>query len=117
MRPPEIPGVSLVNSKSSVKRRVLREAALLTGLVFIGLVILPLSIYLVGQAVFGEYGNGGFASFYGELHRYLRDGEPVVWFLLLSPCLLWQLMRLTIVSSRQFRRKAPSGAGGEPEKL
>ena len=117
MRPREIPGLSLVNPKSSVKRRVLREAALLTGLVFIGLVVLPLGIYLVGQAVFGEYGDGGFGSFYGELHRYLRDGEPVVWFLLLSPYLLWQLMRLTMVASRQFRRKAPADAGGGPEKL
>jgi hypothetical protein len=36
-------------------------------------------------------------------------GEPAVWFLLLSPYLLWQLCRLTIRAFRRTgRRPAPS---------
>jgi hypothetical protein len=88
----------------NVKTALLKEVALLTGLFFAGIVILPLCIYLVGQAVFGEYGSGGFASFYGDLHGRFRNGDPVVWFLLLSPYLLWQLVRLTARACRQASR-------------
>lgn len=82
-----------------------REAAWLAGLLFTGLVILPLSIYVVGNAVFGEYGAGTLWDFYADLLGKFLAGEPAVWFLLLSPYLLWQLCRLTI---RGFRR------GGHP---
>lgn len=95
---------------SALKNRLLKETALLAVLGFIGLAVLPLCVYLVGQAVFGEYGNGGFSGFFGELHRKLRGGEPSAWFLLFSPYLLWQLLRLTLWASRQFGRKV-----GEPE--
>ncbi|MGH8193338.1 MAG: hypothetical protein ACREQ8_02905 [Woeseiaceae bacterium] len=86
---------------------------MLTGLLFVGLVILPLCIYGVGEAVFGEYGNGGFASFYRQLHARFRDGEPVVWFLLLSPYLLWQLVRLTAWAFRRSRR--PGAPAADPD--
>lgn len=95
---------SVTETGNNVKTRILKETALLTGLVFVGLFILPLSIYLVGKAIFGEYGNGGFASFYGQLHDKFRDGEPVVWFLLLTPYLLWQLARLTVWGFRRAKR-------------
>ncbi|HLU06571.1 MAG TPA: hypothetical protein VKZ91_08445 [Woeseiaceae bacterium] len=78
-----------------------REAAWLAGLLFAGVVILPLSIYVVGRAVFGEYGAGTLGDFYADLLGKFMDGEPAVWFLLLSPYLLWQLCRLTF---RAFRR-------------
>lgn len=60
-----------------------------------GLLVLPIAIYLVGDSVFGDYGGAGFGAFYGEIHRHIRDGDPVVWFLVLSPYLLWQSVRLT----------------------
>ncbi|HEX2139083.1 MAG TPA: hypothetical protein VHG33_05165 [Woeseiaceae bacterium] len=87
-----------------MKNRLIKETALFVVLGFIGLAVLPLCIYLVGQAVFGEYGNGGFSGFFAELHRKLRQGEPTVWFLLFSPYLLWQLLRLILWASRQFGR-------------
>jgi hypothetical protein len=83
------------------KNRIAREAAWFGGLLFTGLVILPISIYVVGRAIFGEYGGGTLVDFYAELLGEFLSGEPVVWFLLLSPYLLWQLGRLTI---RGFRR-------------
>ncbi|HET6630008.1 MAG TPA: hypothetical protein VFG91_09560 [Woeseiaceae bacterium] len=85
----------------------MKETALLAILVFFGLAVLPLCIYLVGEAIFGEYGSGGFGSFFGALHRELREGEPAAWFLLLSPYLLWQLVRLTLWG---FRQLGPRGS-------
>lgn len=85
----------------SLKSRILKEAALFGALLLVGLVVLPLLIYLVGEAVFGAYEGAGFATFYGRLHGEFRVGEPAVVFLLLAPYLLWQLLRLT---GRVFRR-------------
>lgn len=72
---------------------------LLTGLFF-----LPLIIYLVGKSVFGEYGGTGFGAFYGMLHSGLRSGELAVWFLVLTPYAVWQLLRLTFRSFRYLGR-------------
>lgn len=105
---------------TELKNRLLKETALLAILGFFGLTVLPLCIYFVGRAIFGEYGTGGFGSFFGALHRELREGEPAVWFLLLSPYLLWQLARLTLWVFRQLgRREAESGddPGEAPGKL
>jgi hypothetical protein len=88
----------------TVKKLLAREGALFVVLVFVGFVVLPICIYLVGSAMFGAYDDGGLAGFFGDLQGELRDGEPAVVFLLLSPWLLWQLLRLTILA---FRRLAP----------
>ncbi len=61
-----------------------------------GLFLLPIAIYVVGKLLFGEYGGTGFSAFYGMLHSELRSGAPSVWFLVLSPYLIWQLLRLTL---------------------
>lgn len=82
----------------------MRETVLLLSLLFAGLFLVPLSIYLVGESVFGEHGGGGFSGFYGSLHREIRDGHPVVWFLVLSPYIVWQLFRLTIWAFRKSGR-------------
>ena len=77
-----------------------KESALFLWMLFAGLFLLPLAIYLVGKALFGAYGGTGFSAFYGMLHGELRAGAPSVWFLVLSPYLTWQLLRLTL---RAFR--------------
>lgn len=77
-----------------------RESVLFLWLLVAGLFLLPLAIYLIGRALFGEYGGTGFSAFYATLHSELRSGSPSVWFLVLSPYLVWQLLRLTI---RAFR--------------
>lgn len=99
---------SLEQFKSAAKK----EAALLLTLLFAGLFILPLCIYLVGQLVFGEYSGAGFAGFYGRMHHEIRDGQPVVWFLVLSPYIIWQLLRLTIWGYRYAARHGEADAGG-----
>ena len=92
-----------------MKTAVMREATWLAGLLLVGLVLLPLSIYVVGTLVFGEYGGGGLADLYADLIGRFLGGEPVAWFLLLSPYLLWQLGRLTIFGFRRLGgRHSPS---------
>lgn len=87
-----------------LKTRLVKEVALLAILGFIGMAVLPLCIWFVGQAVFGEYGSGGVISFFGALQRELFAGEPAVWFLLLSPYILWQVLRLTLWGFRRLGR-------------
>jgi ACR3 family arsenite efflux pump ArsB len=87
---------------AKMKKVATRELALFLVLFFTGLVILPVLIYLVGNALFGDYGGSGFSDFYQLLHGELRTGVPVVWLLMLSPYIAWQLLRLTITAFRQF---------------
>ena len=78
--------------RNTVRRIITREAALLTGFLLLGLVLLPVAIYLVGQAIFGDY--GGFSHFSSELSSRIRAGDGAAWFLVLSPYLGWQTLRL-----------------------
>ena len=79
-----------------IKQKIINELALALSLMFAGLVLLPLAIYLTGQSVFGEYGGAGFSDFYRHLSGEVRGGRSVVWFLVLSPYLIVILLRLTI---------------------
>jgi len=86
-----------MSKQNRLFRQILtREVALLLWLALTGLFILPVGIFIVGQAVFGEYGGGSFADFYRELHYQLRGGDPVVWYLVASPYVFWQLLRITL---------------------
>lgn len=86
------------------KQRLLRELALFLGLVFVGLILLPFAIYLVGGTVFGEYEGQGFSDFFSTLSGRVRNGETVAWFLILSPYLGWQVLRLTAAAWRLTAR-------------
>lgn len=89
---------------SSVKKMLTREAALFLGLLFFGLILMPMAIYLVGQGIFGAYGGHGYGDFFGNLSAKIRAGELVAWFLVLSPYLAWQTLRVTILSWRYVRK-------------
>lgn len=80
---------------SPLKRAVIRELALFLGLLFFGLVLMPIGIYLIGREVFGAYGGHGYGDFFGSLSGKIRGGDRVAWFLVLSPYLGWQIIRLT----------------------
>ena len=71
-----------------------KEAALFAGLLFVGLVFLPICIWFLGNAVFGTYAGAGYWDFFGMLSGKIRSGNPVAWFLILSPWLVWQCVRL-----------------------
>jgi len=89
----------------NLKKSASREAILFASLLLTGLVLLPVAIFIVGQSVFGDYGGTGIAAFFKQIYRGLLNGHGVIWFLVLSPYLGWQLLRLTIWL---FRRTAPS---------
>lgn len=90
-----------------LKKRIERELALFLLLLLAGLLLLPISVYLVGDAIFDGYAGAGFSGFYAALHQALRDGDAAVWFLVLSPYLVWQTLRLTLFL---FRRGRPAPA-------
>lgn len=77
-----------------------KEVALFVGFLFLGLVILPIAIYFVGDIVFGVYGGVGYADFFGTLSGKVRQGDPVAWFLILTPYLGWQCLRLLVLGWR-----------------
>lgn len=71
-----------------------KEGALFAILLFVGFVLLPVAVWFVGKAVFGAYGGTGYADFFGVLSGKIRSGDLVAWFLILSPYLVWQCLRL-----------------------
>ena len=95
------------HKQNSISKTVAREAVLLVGLLFLGLVLLPVAVYFVGQAIFGDYGGGSYGHFYSELSGRIRGGDAAAWFLVLSPYLGWQTLRLIALAWRL--------AGGRPQ--
>lgn len=79
---------------SSLRQKITRETALFVGLFFAGFVLLPIAIWLVGDALFGDYGGGGYTGFFSQLSAKIREGDTVAWFLVLSPYLGVSLLRL-----------------------
>ena len=84
------------------RESVLNEVFLFVALLLVGLLLGPVVIYFVGGQVFGEYAGQGFGDFYGAIHADLRSGAWVAVFVVLSPYLVWQLVRFSI---RFFRNK------------
>ena len=81
--------------KPSVLGKFLKtEVMLLIGSLFVGLVLLPVAVWFVGHVVFGAYDGAGYAEFYGMLSGKIRSGDAVAWFLILSPWLVLQCLRL-----------------------
>jgi hypothetical protein len=81
-------------------KTIRRELILLLILLPAGLLLLPAAVYIVGSAIFGAFGGDGFGDFFGMLMGELQNGEPAVWFLVLSPYIVWQLLRLTFGAVR-----------------
>ena len=85
------------------KQIATKELALFSGLLFLGLVVLPIAIYQVGQVVFGAYGGFGYGDFFRRLSEDIRQFDPATWFLVLSPWLGWQILRLSAAAWRLTR--------------
>ena len=88
----------------SPRKSALREVALFLGLLLAGLVLLPIAIYWIGPHLLGEFGGYGFSDFFGSLAARLRAGEFAAWFLVLSPYLAIQVLRLTWLGWRKSRQ-------------
>lgn len=94
-----------MSDDSKIIRKVIRkESLLLTGLLFVGFVLVPVAIYWVGRSIFGAYGGQGYGDFFGTISQKVRSGDRVAWFLILSPYLFWQCLRLTVSAWRRLGR-------------
>lgn len=85
---------------SRMRQRLTTEVALLTGFLFVGLVLMPIAIYAVGQSVFGDYAGLGYWDFFANLSGKVRDGNLVAIFLIASPYIGWQIVRLAALAWR-----------------
>jgi len=94
----------LAIARKSIKQRLTTEAGLFFGLLFVGIVLVPIAIYFVGDAVFGGYGGEGYDDFFGTLSIKIRGGDRVAWFLVLSPYLAITVIRLMMLGWRQVSR-------------
>ena len=88
------------DNSSRLVKSLRKEGALFAILLFAGFVLLPIAIWFVGKAVFGAYGGAGYADFFGVLSGKIRGGDGVAWFLVLSPYLVWQCLRLMALGWR-----------------
>jgi hypothetical protein len=80
-----------------------REAAIAAGLFAFGLLALPFAIYVVGQRLLGEYGEGaGPLALAEHLWLDLLALRLPAWLLVLSPYLTIQLARAV---RRAWRRR------------
>ncbi|MDZ7643806.1 MAG: hypothetical protein U5K76_06010 [Woeseiaceae bacterium] len=84
--------------------RLKKEAALLLGLFALAVLSMPAAIYAVGHAVFGDYGDGDLFDLYADLWSRMAAMEPALWFLFLSPYLVGQALRLTLLGFRRIGR-------------
>jgi hypothetical protein len=75
------------------------------------MVVLPVAVFFVGDQVFGEYGGHGFSDFFGTISGKIRAGDRVAWFLVLSPYLAWQTIRMAALFWRVIGRS--DNGGGE----
>jgi hypothetical protein len=72
-----------------------RETSVVAGALLVGLVLLPLTIWAVGQALIGPYEGGEGALALAEtLWLDALALKPAAWLLVLSPYALTQLCRL-----------------------
>ncbi|MEM7279421.1 MAG: hypothetical protein AAF385_15010 [Pseudomonadota bacterium] len=85
------------------KRTPLKRELIISGVLFLlGLLLLPVAIYLVGNTLFAEgYGGGNFGDFARDFARDLLSGSLPMWFLVLSPLITISLFRLAIWGVRK----------------
>ncbi len=69
------------------------------------LILLPVAVYVVGRAIFGDYEGTGIGEFYGRFYSGIYMGDSVVWFLFLSPYLGLQVLRMTAWLFRRLGRQ------------
>jgi hypothetical protein len=72
-----------------------KELLLALACLGVGLIVLPILIYVVGAQLLATYGGGsGIGAFYGDFLRNLMAGTLRTWFIVLAPYLLLRLLQL-----------------------
>lgn len=83
-----------------------RELALAALALLFGLLVMPLGIWIAGNASLGPYANGGFGALLGDFLASLAQGSSASWIVLAGPYVIVQLLRLL---RRTLARLAPGG--------
>jgi hypothetical protein len=99
----------VAKKENSLRHIALRELCLFLCLLFVGMVLLPVAVFFVGDQVFGSYGGHGFSDFFGRISGKIRAGDQVAWFLVLSPYVAWQTVRLSALFWRLIGRSDDEG--------
>lgn len=73
-------------------------------MLFLGFVILPIAVWFVGNLVFGAYGGTGYGDFFGRLSGKILSGNIGTWFLVLSPWIGLQVLRLALAGWRHAEK-------------
>ncbi len=92
------------SAPSALSKPVLREVLLFAVLGAFGLIVLPIAIFYVGGLVFGDYGGDGFGQFFESILAKLGRGDRLAWFLVLSPYIVIQLLRIAMLAWRLSTR-------------
>lgn len=87
------------------RKMLTREAVVFLWLFLAGLLLLPAAVYVVGSRLFGVEAGTGFGSFYGGFQSELWSGAPAMWFLVFSPYLVWQILRVTLRAFHALARR------------
>ena len=59
--------MNVSTDQPTIQRELKRELLLFLALLLAGVLLLPAAVYFVGQAVFGNFADGGFGAFYRGL--------------------------------------------------
>lgn len=94
------------DADTPVRRRLKKEAVLFGALLLCGLLLVPCLVYIVGHSIFGAYADGKLLAFLAAYFTRVLRADLSAWFLVLSPYLLWQTLRLTLSALRGRPRSA-----------
>jgi hypothetical protein len=105
-RPDAEPATSPSDAAGNRYRRRARFEVIFTSIwLAVGLFVLPATIFFVGGALLGPYGdNGGLGRFYGDFFGDLAEPSVRAWAIALGPLTLISLLRLVF-----------AGAGRDPQ--
>jgi hypothetical protein len=105
-RPDAEPATSPADGAGNRYRRRARFEVIFTSIwLAVGLFVLPATIFIVGGALLGPYGdNSGLGRFYGDFFGDLAEPSVRAWAIALGPLTLISLLRLVF-----------AGAGRDPQ--
>lgn len=83
-----------------------REALIAAAAVLLGLLVMPLAIWVAGLLTLGPYANGGFWALLADFLRGLVEGSLACWIVLAGPLLFISLFRLLRHALQRIAQRA-----------
>jgi hypothetical protein len=113
-RPDAEPATSPADGAGNRYRRRARFEVIFTSIwLAVGLFVLPATIFIVGGALLGPYGdNGSLGRFYGDFFGDLAEPSVRAWAIALGPLTLISLLRLVFAGTG----RDPQERRGEPDR-